>query len=193
MSTLRTSLALLGVVAVSGSAFALDFGTTAFIDGTAYTIGAAGSPVQRLGNTLSFSLPNGVALSGVSKSITLTYGVFATPGLTIATATEFGTGQTTTSGTASIVTRWQSGAASENSSQFTSGSTTLTPYTHNFALARSGWTPVTTTIDLVGNNGLAKVSAFSANYTEVVPEPFSLGALAIGSLGLIVRRRRSAR
>ncbi len=190
MIILKLLAPAVGLALLAGSAFALDFGTTATIDGTSYTIGAAGSPVQRLGDSLSFSLPNAVVLSG-TKTVTLVYGVFASPGSYIATSTEFGTGQATNSATANYATTFVSGSTTETSSQNnTGGNNMFAPYSHTFVKQSASWTPVTTTISLSARDGLAKTSAFTANYTQAVPEPVSIGALAIGLVGL-VRRKRS--
>lgn len=179
----------LGLALVAGSALAVDFGTTAFIDGTSYTVGAAGSPVQRLGDSLSFSIPSAVAITA-PKTVTLEYSVSAGAGKFLSSTTQFGTGATTGASTATFDATFTSPSSVENASQTNSGPAAFSPWTYVFANPVPAYTNVRTTLSLIPVNGVATATAYTANYKEVVPEPMTLGALALGLVGLVRRKRK---
>ena len=184
----------LGACLLAGSALAIDFAPTAVIDGVTYTVGATGSPVQRLGDALSFSLPQGVAI-GTTKTINLTYGVSATPGQLLASATQTPTGQTTGAGTASFGTVFASPTTSEtfNVVYGDTGPNGAFPVaTKTFATPVAAFTTVRTAITLAATGtDVSKASAYTVNFSQrPVPEPMTLGVLATGLFGLAARRNR---
>lgn len=178
-----------GLALLAGSAMAIDFGTNATINGTSYTVGGANSPVQRLGDALSFSLPSAFA-TDAPKTITLGYSVFATPASFLTQATEFGTGAATGSSTVRFDTVYTSGSFTETSSQTNTGTNNFPTFTHTFAAPRPSWNVLTTLTLTPGGGGVAKSSAYTANYQAAVPEPVSIATLGVGLLGLVARKRR---
>lgn len=75
------------------------------------------------------------------------------------------------------------------SSQSGEGTWTLTSDTGAFSQFVSGAGTFSLTINLTGNNQAA-FSAFTGTLNPV-PEPMTLGAFAIGAIGLLARRRRA--
>jgi acid phosphatase class B len=184
----------LGGLLASG-ALAINFGSTATVDGNTYTInggsGANGISVQQIGNSLSFALPNGVAINA-NKTLTLEYFVAATPGNFLAAVNQIaGNGTATGASSVSLATAF-TGAINETAPTINYGAgSTFSPVSYSFTSSPVQWNKVTTTIALTGSQGLAKVSTYSANYSETpVPEPVTTIALASGVVGLIARRRK---
>lgn len=174
------------VACVSAGAFAINFGTTAKIDGVTYTINGAGSPIQTIGSTISFSLPQAFVLSG-TKTVELQYQVSAAPQVLTKVNQ---TSNIIASGTGSVKfdTLFVNGATNESTSSTFTGTNTPT-FSYDFVNQLPAWNTVTTTLTLTAGNGRAKASIYNANY-EAVPEPATLAFLASGLVGLAVRKRR---
>jgi hypothetical protein len=183
--------------AIAGSALALGFGTTAVVNGNSYTIngglGANGIGVTQIGNTISFALPNGVAINS-QKTLTLEYFVQATPGFVLNGINQIaGNGSATNQGVVKIDTSF-AGAVNEVAPSIVYGAGSAFPAVpYSFTSQPVQWNKVTTVINLnAANGGLAKVSTYSANYTEVVPEPVSILAIGAGVAGLVARKKRKS-
>ena len=189
MTYLKLIAPAAGLALLAGSAMAIDFGTTATINGTPYTIGGANSPVNRLGDALSFSLPSAFAINA-PKTIVLGYSVFATPASYLVQASEFGTGAATGGSTVQFDTVFTSGSFTETSSQTNTGTNNFPVFTHTFAAQRPSWDVQTTLTLTPSQGGVAKSSAYTARYTAAVPEPVSMASLAIGLIGFAARKRR---
>ena len=182
----------LGITFAAGSVFAVDFGTTAFIDGASYVVGGAGSPVQRIGDAITFSLPNANAI-GAPKTIILEYTVQASsvhllPGL-LANTTQVATGQATGASSAIFTTAYTVGARTESTSQTNLTAGEFHPYQYAFQSPNPLVHNVRTTLSLIPVSGIVSASAFTAQYSQV-PEPMTLGAIAIGLVGLARRKRK---
>jgi hypothetical protein len=186
------SLGLGGVLA--SGACAINFGTTAVVDGTTYTIGAGpgvnGISVQKIGDTLSFGLPNGVAVAS-NKQIKLEYFVVADAGNTLSKITQIaGNGSASAPSSVGINTSFL-GAVNETAPTINyPGGSSFPPVSYSFTSSPVQWNKVTTIIDLNGLDSFAKVSTYSANYTQVVPEPLTTAALVTGLAGLVARRKK---
>lgn len=186
---IRSKFSLVAILATVGAcAHAVSFGTTAVVDGISYTINASGSPVQTIGNTLSFSLPQAFVLSGV-KTVTLNYSVLAAPGLVLDKARQTSNILAAGSSTAKFDTVFVQSPISENTSSTFSGTATPT-FDYSFTNKLPQWSNVTTTITLTASGGMSKASIYNVQYTEVVPEPLSLATMAAGLIGLATRRRK---
>lgn len=174
------------VASVSAGALAIDFGTTAKIDGITYTINGVGSPIQTIGSTISFSLPQAFVLSG-SKTVELEYQVSAAP-LVVSRVNQ--TSNIIASGTGNVKfdTSFVNGLTTESTSSTFTGTNTPT-FSYDFVNQLPSWSTVTTTLTLTAGDGRAKASIYNANY-EAVPEPATLAFMATGLVGLAVRKRR---
>ncbi len=181
-------------VGLAGQSLAISFGPTVTVDGNSYTLGGGagvnGIAVQQIGNTIAFALPNGFSV-GSNKTMTLEYSVAATPGYTLSSINQIA-GNGIATGTASVnISTSFTGAANETapSIAYPSGSA-FNPVSYSFTTSPTQWNTVKTVIDLNGAGGIAKVSTYNANYTEVVPEPVSVAVLASGLGALVLQRRR---
>ncbi len=174
------------IACVSTGAFAINFGTTAKIDGITYTINGAGSPVQTIGSTISFSLPQAFVLTG-TKTVELVYSVSSAP---LALARVNQTSNIIASGTGNVKfdTLFVNGATNETTSATFTGTNTPT-FSYDFVNQLPSWNTVTTNLTLTAGSGRAKASIYNANY-EPVPEPATLALMVSGLVGLAVRKRR---
>jgi hypothetical protein len=184
----------LGGVLVSG-AFALNFGTTAIVDGNSYTInggpGAGSISVSQIGNSLAFALPVGVAVNS-TKQLKLEYFVQASSGFFLDKVTQIA-GNGSASGASSVaINTGFTGAVNETAPGITyNAGSGFGPVSYSFTSSPVQWNKVTTVIDLTGSQGFAKVSTYTANYSETpVPEPVTLAAVAAGLAGFAARRRK---
>jgi hypothetical protein len=193
MKNFKLGLAIAGVVTTT-AAHAVTFGSAAIVNGTSYTIGAApglnGIGVQKIGDTLSFALPNSVAIN-TTKTVTISYSVFADSGFLLDSIKQIaGNGIATGTSSVGISTNFLEGSFTETAPVVNYGSgSAFQPVNYSFTNKLPKWSTVTTTINLTGTGGFAKVSTYSADYTQAVPEPMTMGALACGLIGFAARRR----
>lgn len=194
MKCFGASLLILGT---AGQALAITFGPTATVNGNTYTVGGPaginGIAVQQIGSSLAFALPNGVAV-GTNKTFQLEYSVFADSGFQLNAVTQ-NAGNGAATGTANVgISTSFFGASSESapSVNFPAGSG-FPSFSYSFTSSPVQWSPVKTTIDLNGVGGIAKVSTYSATYSQSpVPEPVSVIILGSG-LGAMLLRRKGAK
>lgn len=183
------------LLGLSAQSLAISFGAAVIVNGNAYTVGGGagvnGISVQQVGDTLAFALPSAVAI-GSNQSFNLQYSVFADPGYSLFSINQIaGNGISTGIGSVSIATSFV-GASNETAPTIFYGSgSPFNPVSYSFTTQPSQWDTVNTVINLNGVGGIAKVSTYNANYTQVVPEPISAAVLVSG-LGALIMRRRAA-
>ena len=173
---------------LSANASAVSFGTTAVIDGITYTINASGSRVQQVGNTLSFSLPQAFALSGI-KNVKLSYSVFSDPSTVLDRARQSANIATEALSTVKIGTTYNEDTYLETAGPQTFSGTSIPSFTHTFINKLPQWTSVDTIITLTSNGGYAKASIYNIEYVPV-PEPVTFVGMAAGLFGLMTRKRK---
>lgn len=176
------------IVVLGSTAQAVSFGTTAVIDGVTYTINGANSRVQSIGNTLSFSLPQAFALSGI-KTVKIVYSVFSDPATVIDYVKQTSNIATESTSTVDFNTKFTEGTTVENAATQTFAGTSTPTFVHTFTNKLAQWSTVETSLTLTARGGYAKASIYNAEYSPV-PEPMTLTGMAAGLLGLLTKRRK---
>ncbi len=142
------------------------------------------------GNTIAFGLPGGTAVFG-PKTLTLNYTVDASAGNYLHSLILNPGGVVAGQGSLTLNANHENGSVSETATFFQSAwFDTLGDTTYVFNNQMNTW-DVTTTLDLVP---VASSLWYKATYCEqpvpAVPEPMTMGALAAGLGGLLLRRRK---
>ncbi len=181
LSKASLALGLLAGTATIASAITFTDVTVAGSTGSWSVIGS--------GNGIRFVMPDAYVIPAGNKTITLSYRVDATPGYVLDSYTAEPTGSVK-NGTVGIQVQHVAGANTLTDSYVVNaGSSVLDLSGFGFGLdpVASGFN-VTHTIDLAATRGMAKLTAYTVQYTEAVPEPASVAALVAG-LGFLASRK----
>jgi hypothetical protein len=192
VSCMKTSklLALVGAMAIPvAGAHAISF-SNFLINGVAPP---AGNPSAFGSNGVSFSIPDHFLVGIGVKTLTLNYRVTATPGNVLDTFSIFPVG-TSKKGNVSIVNSHVNGSSQIDNYSFSGGAslTSLPSQTNIPLFVQKPFYDVSTVITLTGNaaDSVNKVTIYSVSYTEAVPEPASMAALALGFGTMLARRNK---
>lgn len=152
----------------------------------------AGNPTSFGPNGLSFSIADNFLVGVGAKTLTINYRVDATPGMLLDQFSIFPVGTSRKGSVGIDVTHVNGGSQTVNYlfSNATATTMSLTSQLNNNLSPKKAFYDVTTVIKLTGTaaDSVNKLTIYNVSYTEAVPEPASMTALALG-LGTIFARR----
>ncbi len=185
MTTANRTLGILSLLgALSAAASAISF--------TNITI--TGSPLGSssfLGSDgISFTLPDNYVVGTGSRRVTLGYRVTATSGQYLTTVSMVPNGLLMNAHAHIDANHVNGGTQTFSIDQTAGGTTTAIGNGGGPFAGQNSFFDVTTTLDLDATNGVAELTIYNAIYSEQpVPEPASMAALLVGSVGFLARRR----
>lgn len=152
--------------------------------------GSTNATFTQVGNSLLLSLPSLVAFNGSANTVTVNYTVTANPGFVLPSITVDPVGSIVGTGTANVnVTHTPTGPDGGASWMSPGGLSSFTATNSVFSSAYAGVATVNLTS---GVGGISKLTQLTVTY-QPVPEPATLGALAVGLAGILARRKRGAK
>lgn len=159
-------------------------------DGLAYSnVSAIGGPNLSNAAGIAYNLSNFSAFSGSSKTTTLTYTVTAGAGEQITSYNFAPNGYVKNATVAGLITH----SSTDIYTATSAGYATLGG-TSNFLLGSTYNVSIVLSATSLTGASFASVSNLGMSYTTVpVPEPTSMGVLALGIAGLVARRRKGSK
>lgn len=186
---LRIGLVLGSVAVLPAVSQAIMF-TNVKRDGFAVSATALGGPNLSNASGIAFNLSNLIAINGSSKNTVLTYTVTAGPGEVLSSYSLVPTGFVKNGSVGIFSTHNTTAIYSAISPTYLalgpSGSSLngLTSYNVSVTVNTSSFAPI-------GGASIASIGNLALTYQATpVPEPASMGALALGVMGIVARRRQ---